>query len=119
MHEIEKDFTEYLYNRYVEAERKNDFDRGRIYEDLLDRCIYTLTSRKYSTIRRYAKELQKKISSARKNGTTSRLRLVGEEGKREFEKMIKEYRQSLIEEGIPEEIITGMVMHRKNNYDND
>ncbi|SOD17769.1 hypothetical protein [Pedobacter xixiisoli] len=119
MENIEREFTEYLYNRYVDAVRNDKYTAEQIYDDLLRRCVYNLPSRKYSRIRRYARELVKKITLAKKNGISGKLLFVGEEGKREFEEVIEQYRQSLIEQGLPEETIDRWVIDKKKYYGND
>lgn len=115
----EKSFTDWLYNRYVEASRKNDSVQTSIYLDLLDRCVNTMTQRKFSRLRRYARERIKTITVAMKNGKLNKLLFTGDEGQQEFETAMADYEKRLREMYFSEESIREMVIQKRMNYGND
>lgn len=119
MNENEKGYTDFLYNRYVEAVRINDHVKSWIYLDMLERCVNMFTTRKFSRLRRYARERLKVIKTAQRASKLSKLLLTGDEGKREFEKTIYDYEQGLRELLFSEETIRDLVVQKRMNYGSD
>jgi vancomycin permeability regulator SanA len=115
----EKAFTDWLYNRYVEAVRKNDYRQMSIYLDLLNRCVSMMTQRKFSRLRRLARERIKAITIAYKSGKLKKLLLAGEEGVTEFETAMADYEKKLRKMYFPEERIKEMLIEKRMNYGND
>lgn len=114
------DFTDWLYNRYIEAMRKNDTVRQFVFYDVLNQFICTaLNQRRFSGLKRYANNLLKTIQKAHKNGTAHKLPLSGEEWKQEFHKAIADYEKSLHEMGFGEETIKELIIEKKYNYGKD
>ncbi len=116
MNENEKGYTDWLYNRYVDAVRMNDHMRATIYLDLLEKCIGMFNSRKFSRLRRLARELLKEIYRAQRSGTLAKLLLRGEEGAREFERKMFDYEQQLRDLHFSEDKIKEMVIDKRINY---
>jgi len=119
MNENEKGYTDWLYNRYVDAVRINDHVKAGVYLDLLERCLNMFTTRKFSRLRRYARERLKVITNAQRKSALSKLLLTGEEGTREFEKNMYDYEQGLREMLFSEETIRELVIEKKINYGSD
>ncbi len=113
------DFTDWLYNRYVEARRKNDFLKAFVFLDVLNQFVIWTDQPKYRQQKRYAKELIKAIGKAVKNSTAHRLLLRGEEGQREFEQKMAAYEKELNEIGYDQETIRELVIDKRWNYGND
>ncbi len=119
-YENNNDFTDWIYNRYVEALRKEDYVRMLVFLDVLNQYIFkALAQRKFSKLRRHAKELVKDIDKAHRNGNPRKLLLTGDEGQKEFEKTIADYEQSLRDMNCSEEMITELVIEKRFNYGND
>lgn len=119
-YENNHDFTDWLYNRYVVALRKNDYTRMIVFSDVLNQyVIKVLSQRKFSKQKRHAKELLKTIEKAHKNETIHKLLLTGDEGKQEFEKAMADYEAMLREMDFSEETITELVIEKRFNYGND
>jgi len=111
------DFTDWLYNSYVRALRKEDYVRMLVFSDVLNQYISkALSQRKFSNLRRHAKELVKTIDKANRNGNPRKLLLTGEEGEQEFKKTIADYEQSLREMNLSEETITELIIEKRFNY---
>ncbi|HRB71481.1 MAG: hypothetical protein E2604_11395 [Flavobacterium sp.] len=117
--ENEKALTDWLYNRFVEASRKGKHEQTDIYLELLNKCVNTMTQRKFGTLRRFARGRLKTIYTALKSGTVKKLLLTGDEGTKEFEKTISDYEKSLREMNFPEETIKELVIEKRINYGND
>lgn len=117
--ENEKTLTDWLYNRFVEASRKGKYEQTDIYLELLNKCVNTMTQRKFGTLRRFARERLKTIYNALKNGTVKKLLLTGDEGTKEFERTISDYEKSLREMNFSEEAIKELVIEKRFNYGND
>lgn len=114
------DFTDWLYNAYVVAIRRNDTKRALVFLDVLNQYVFrVLAKRKSGKRKRHAKELLKTVQKAAKNGTTHKLVLTGEEGLREFEAAMAKYEKALREMGLGEETITELVNEKKMEYGND
>lgn len=119
-YENNNDFTDWLYNRYVEALRKNDTIRVLVFLDALNQYfIKALTQRRFSKQKRYTGNLLKSIEKAHKNGTANKLTLIGEEWQQEFQKAIADYEKSLREMDFDEETIRELIIEKKCNYGND
>lgn len=119
-YENNNEFTDWLYNRYVEAMRKGDLMKAFTFSETLREYIArALYQRKFSKQRQHAKELDKMINKALQNSTTHKLLLTGDEGQKEFENTIAEYEKKLREWNFSEEYIREMVIERRFNYGND
>ncbi|RLJ75167.1 hypothetical protein [Pedobacter alluvionis] len=112
-------FTDWIYNRYVESIRNEDFTRMTLFFDVLSKYINTsLTQRRQSKQRRYADRLLKAIHKAHKSGTAKKLQLAGAEWQQEFEKAIAEYETMLTDMNLSKETIQEMVIEKRFNYGN-
>ncbi len=115
--ENSNEFTDWLYNRFVEASRKDNIVKAFIFLDVLR--VYTemvLHARKYSRQRRHAKGLLKSIEVSFKDKTTAKLLLTGIEGKQEFEKAMADYERMLIDLGYSRELIDDRLIDKRFNY---
>lgn len=113
------DFTDWLYNRYVEAIRNNDTSKAVVYTEVLNQFIrWTFNHPRYSQQKRHARLLIKEIYRAIKNGTSHKLVVTGEEGKQEFQQKMAEYEQELRDAGFPEDSIIELVVEKRLNYGN-
>lgn len=66
-YENNHDFTDWLYNRFVESFKKGNVSQALIYSDTLGEYIRTaLAQRKFSGWRRHANQLYKSIIKALK-----------------------------------------------------
>lgn len=118
--ENERDYFEWLYNRYVEAFRKKEYQHTTIYYDALERFVWMMPKTgKYSGQHRYAKQFLKIITDANRNGTVGKLQLSGQEFTREYERVISEYRKTLTDEGWGEETVNYLVSIKQESYGND
>jgi hypothetical protein len=112
--------VDWLYNRFVEAVRKNDYSKSFIYEDVLNKTIHLLPAgRKYSALKRRAKALTKEILKASKSSSPKELHYTGAEFVADFKRAIAEYEQELRDLDIDEETIKEMVIEKKMNYGYD
>jgi ubiquinone biosynthesis protein Coq4 len=119
-YENNNDFADWLYNRYVEALRKNDTIRALVFLDVMNQYfIKALTQRRFSKQKRYTGNLLKSIEKAHKNGTANKLTLLGEEWQREFEKAIADYERNLRAMDFNEEHIRELIIEKKYNYGNE
>lgn len=118
-YENNKDFLDWLYNRYVEAYKKNQLSRTTAFFDVLNRYMMTvLSQRKFSKEKRHAKELLQTIQKSLQQGRTHQLLFTGKEGREEFEKAIANYERSLRESDLTEEIIRELLIQKKMNNGN-
>ena len=116
-YENHNEFTDWLYNRFVEAYRKNNSVKAFIFLDVLTEYIgKVLHARKFARQRRHAKELLKSLHTSFKDGSTAKLLLTGSEGKQEFEKAIADYERMLTQIGYGEETIKELIIEKKMNY---
>lgn len=119
-YDTNNDFSNWIYNRYVESLRKKDLRATMIFLDVLEKFISSgLTDRKFSRHRRHANGLLKTIYKAIKTGKSDKLELTGKEWTQEFERKISEYEKQLIEMNLSEETIQQLVTEKKMNYGND
>lgn len=119
-HDKTNDFTDWLYNRYIESLRKEDFARMLVFLDVMNQYfIKALTQRRFSKQKRYMAKLLKTIEKAHKSGTTKKLQLVGVEWQQEFERAIKEYETALTELNFSKERIKELVIEKRCNYGNN
>ncbi|AZA99146.1 hypothetical protein EG359_05805 [Chryseobacterium joostei] len=110
-------FADWLYNRFVENYKNQNVVEAFIFLDILSRYqLFAQEIRKLSDQRRHIKELHRTITKALKEGTAHRLRLAGEEGTAEFNKVMAEYEAQLREIGLSESYITDRVSDKKMNY---
>jgi hypothetical protein len=119
-YENNNEFTDWLYNRYVEAMRKNDIMRQFVFYDVLNEYINkTLNQHKFRGLKRYANNLLKTIQKAHKNGTAKKLELSGDEWQLEFQKAMADYEKNLREMDFDENTIREMIIEKKMNYGNN
>lgn len=119
-YENNNEFSEWLYNRYVETWRKGDITKAFVFSDILRVYIeIALKQRKFSKQKRRANELYKTIYKALQNKTTNKLLLTGQEGTLEFEKTIADYEAMLREMNCPEETMKDLIIEKRFNYGND
>lgn len=113
------DFADWLYNRYVESIRNEDFVSLTVFFDVLNKYKDTvLTLRGLSKQKRHADKLLKIIHKAHKHRTTKKIQLTGAEWKQEFERAITEYETMLTEMNLSKETIKEMVIEKRCNYGN-
>ncbi len=116
----ETTLVDWIYNRFVEAVRKNDFIQSSIYQDILNKTINLLPSgRKYSAIKRRAKEHQKEITIAYKSGKPQKLQYTGTEFVADFNRVIAEYEIELRNMDFDEDTIQYLLSEKKLSYGND
>ncbi|WP_316795531.1 hypothetical protein [Pedobacter agri] len=119
-YDTNNDFSNWIYNRYVESLRKKDLRTTIIFLDVLEKYISSgLTDRKFSIYRRHANGLLKTIYKAQKTGKSDKLQLTGKEWTEEFERKISDYKKQLTDMNLSEETIQQLVTEKKMNYGND
>lgn len=93
--EKHEEFTDWLYNRFVEASRKEHSTKALVFLDVLrEYNEQILQGRKYSRQRRHATKLIKAISTCIEGNTVAELLPTGRDGQQELDKAIKYYEQS-------------------------
>jgi len=118
-YETLNDFTDWCYNRFVECNRKSKFSEAGIYHDMLKKHFeWNLKGRRLVTQRLRAKNRLLDIWEATKSGKLDKLTYSGAEGRKEFNDVMAAYEKELQAFGFPEEIITELIIQKKENYGN-
>lgn len=115
------EFAEYLFNQFVINERRDKQDWSLIYLGILRQYAELGLSQKEQTQqRRYAFKLEIIAGEALAGWNTHLLILRGEEGKEDYEKEMKSYKERLTAIGHDKASIKKMIEYRiKLNYGND
>ena len=111
----EKEFIDFIYNRYVDAVRRHDSSDLQ-YWKILDNCMSMLSMRKYAALRRHARERLKDIKRAIQSEPPIKLRKVGQEGEIEFRKEIEDYEKRLREFNFSEDFIRERIIQKREDY---
>lgn len=113
-------FSDWLYNRFVEAVRKDEISKSFIYQDILQQTENLLPNgRKYSALKRRSKAHLKDISKAFKNGSLKKLHYTGAEFVADFNRAIEEYEKELRNTDFDEDTINYLLSIKKETYGND
>lgn len=116
-YETIKDFTEWCYNGYIDANKANRFQAADTLRDVLKQHLtLNLKAGKFVDQRRHARNLLEKIDKAAKTGNTSRLAYTGEKYNLQKETDINQSERILRECGVPEENITFLINLKRQNY---
>lgn len=115
------EFAEYLFNRFVEYERKDKQDWSLIYLNVLRHYAELgLSHAEQLNQRLYAFKLEIIASEALVGWNTHLLILQGEEGEKEYEENMKSYEERLYRIGHDKATIKKMLAYKiKLNYGND
>jgi hypothetical protein len=114
------EFTQYLYNEFVENHRKYGKE-ARVYWGVLDNYIELGLSKKSQTEeKQYAQKLRNIIGEAVSEFNTHLLILRGDEGEKEYKENMEKYIQRLWAIGHDEQSIIELIIKKlKLNYGND
>jgi len=116
-YETMRDFTDWCYNGYVDANKANRFQAADTLRDVLKQHLtYNLKAGKFVDQRRHARNLLEKIDKAAKTGNTSRLPYTGERYKIQKEADLKQSERILRECGLPEEHISYSMNLKRQHY---
>ncbi|WP_412468798.1 hypothetical protein [Pedobacter sp. KLB.chiD] len=112
--------VDWLYNRFVEAVRNDDYRKIFIYEDVLHQINNLLPSgRKYTAMKKRAKAHLKEILKASKGGALKKLHYTGAEFTADFNRIIEAYEKELHNTDFDEETINYLLNIKKETYGND